>query len=109
MRVLEDNAATVLLSRCTKQSGKSGTFRPMVPYIEGLTNRGIFWLDPTPSKENPSDLRTESVAPPSEFFIKLRDIIRGETPFMYISDFVKNTIVEHGSSGTVVMSISSGG
>ena len=114
VRVLEDNAATVLLSRGTKQSGKSGHFRRMVSYIEGLTNKSIFWLDPTPSKENPSDLLTKSVTP-SELFIKLRDIIRGETPFMYVSDFVKDTIeqeriiVERSSSGSVILSTFAGG
>ena len=86
----------------------------MVSYIEGLTNKSNFWLDPTPSKENPSDLLTKSVTP-SELFIKLRDIIRGETPFMYVSDFVKDTIeqeriiVERSSSGSVILSTFAGG
>ena len=56
--MLEDNSATVQLSFGTGKAGKSGHFRRMVAYLEGLTNRSIFWLDHTPSKENPSDIMT---------------------------------------------------
>ena len=53
----------------------------MVAYLEGLTNRGILWLDYTPSKENPSDILTKSVTP-IEQFCRMRDVINGSNPVL---------------------------
>ena len=50
VRVLEDNIATVQLSMDTGKVGKSGHFKLMVSYLEGLTVRKIIWLEHTPSK-----------------------------------------------------------
>ena len=86
--MLEDNSATVQLSFGTGKAGKSGHFRRMVAYLEGLTNRSIFWLDHTPSKENPSDIMTKSVSP-AEQFIRMRDIVNGSNPVMFVSSKVK--------------------
>ena len=88
VRMLEDNSATVQLSFGTGKAGKSGHFRRMVAYLEGLTNRSIFWLDHTPSKENPSDIMTKSVSP-AEQFIRMRDIVNGSNPVMFVSSKVK--------------------
>ena len=88
VRVLEDNSATVTLSMGAAKSGKSGHFRRMVAYLEGLTNRGILWLDYTPSKENPSDILTKSVTP-IEQFCRMRDVINGSNPVLFMSQKVK--------------------
>ena len=86
--MLEDNSAAVQLSFGTGKAGKSGHFRRMVAYLEGLTNRSIFWLDHTPSKENPSDIMTKSVSPADQF-VRMRDIINGSNPVMFVSSKVR--------------------
>lgn len=88
VRMMEDNSACVTLSMGTAKSGKHGHFRRMVAYLECLTNRGIFWLDYTPSKENPSDILTKSVAPAEQFY-RMRDIINGSNPVLFISPKVE--------------------
>ena len=88
VRVLEDNIATVQLSMGTGKVGKSGHFRRMVSYLEGLTERKIIWLDHTPSKENPSDILTKSVTPADQF-CRMRDIINGTNPELFVSDKVQ--------------------
>ena len=88
VRMLDDNSATVQLSFGTGKAGKSGHFRRMVAYLEGLTNRSIFWLDHTPSKENPSDIMTKSVSPADQF-VRMRDIINGSNPVMFVSSKVR--------------------
>ena len=60
----------------------------MVAYLEGLTNRGILWLDYTPSKENPSDILTKSVTPADQFS-RMRDVINGRNPVLFVSDRVR--------------------
>ena len=89
--MLEDNSATVTLSMGAAKSGKSGHFRRMVAYLEGLTNRGILWLDYTPSKENPSDILTKSVTP-VEQFCRMRDVINGSNPVLFVSQKVKDIL-----------------
>ena len=91
VRVLEDNSATVTLSMGAAKSGKSGHFRRMVAYLEGLTNRGILWLDYTPSKENPSDILPKSVTP-IEQFCRMRDVINGSNPVLFVSQKVKDVL-----------------
>ena len=91
VRMLEDNSATVTLSMGTGKTGKSGHFRRMVAYLEGLTNRGILWLDYTPSKENPSDILTKSVTPADQFS-RMRDVINGRTPVLFVSDRVRKIV-----------------
>ena len=86
--MLEDNIATVQLSMGTGKVGKSGHFRRMVSYLEGLTERKIIWLDHTPSKENPSDILTKSVTPADQF-CRMRDIINGTNPELFVSDKVQ--------------------
>jgi len=87
VRVLEDNISAVQLSLGTGKL-KSGHFRRMVAYLEGLTDRGILWLDHTPSKENPSDIMTKSVSPADQFF-RMRDVINGTTPVLFVSNRVQ--------------------
>ena len=88
VRMMEDNSATVTLSYGDAKTGKHGHFRRMVAYLEGLTNRGIFWLDYTPSKENPSDILTKSVSPADQYY-RMRDIINGSNPVLFVSPKVK--------------------
>ena len=87
--MLEDNSAAVQLSFGTGKLGKSGHFRRMVAYLEGLTNRNIFWLDHTPSKENPSDIMTKSVSPAVQF-TRMRDVINGTNPVLFVSAKVRD-------------------
>ena len=89
VRMLEDNSAAVQLSFGTGKLGKSGHFRRMVAYLEGLTNRNIFWLDHTPSKENPSDIMTKSVSPAVQF-TRMRDVINGTNPVLFVSAKVRD-------------------
>ena len=56
VRMMDDNNACVTLVMGTAKNGKHGHFRRMVAYLKGLANRGIFWLDYTPSKENQRDI-----------------------------------------------------
>ena len=86
--MMEDNSACVTLSMGHAKSGKHGHFRRMVAYLEGLTNRGTFWLDNTPSKENPSDILTKSVTPADQFY-RMRDVINGSNPVLFVSTKVK--------------------
>uniref|UniRef100_A0A7S2CM41 Uncharacterized protein n=1 Tax=Octactis speculum TaxID=3111310 RepID=A0A7S2CM41_9STRA len=79
---------TVTLSYGDAKTGKHGHFRRVLAYLEGLTNRGIFWLDYTPSKDNPNDILTKSVSPADQYY-RMRDIINGSNPVLCISPKVK--------------------
>ena len=75
----------------------------MVAYLEGLTDRGIIWLDHTPSKENPSDIMTKSVTPADQFF-RMRDVIMGCTPVLFVSAKVREICQSYQSTAPVSVS-----
>ena len=48
-------------------------------------------MDYTPSKENPSDILTKSVTP-VEQFCRMRDVINGSNPVLFVSQKVKDIL-----------------
>ena len=91
VRVLEDNSATVQLAHGNKDSPKTGHYRRTVGFVEGKCLSGVMWLDDVPGTENWSDIFTKSVEP-SEQFYKLRDVIMGVNPTLFVSRGVADMI-----------------
>ena len=52
---------------------------------------GVMWLDDVPGVENWSDIFTKAVEP-SQQFGKLRDVIMGTTPTLFVSSGVSEII-----------------
>ena len=88
VRVMEDNAGVVQVAHGQNDSPKTGHFRRTQVSVEERCNQGKMWLDDVPGEENWSDIFTKSMKGAREFY-KLRDVVMGVTPEVYISRGVK--------------------
>ena len=91
VRVMEDNAGCVALAHGQKDTARSNHFKRTQAYVEGLVGRGVMWLDDVPGFHNPADIFTKgaSASLPVHRFKKLRDMVMGVTPGMYVSAGMK--------------------
>jgi len=84
VRVMEDNAGCVQVAHGQRDSPKTQHFRRCQMSVEEMCNQGKIWLDDVPGEENWSDIFTKSMKD-SRGFRKLREVIMGVTPVVYIS------------------------
>ena len=63
--------------------------------VEEMCNQGKIWLDDVPGEENWSDIFTKSMKD-SRGFRKLREVIMGVTPVVYISRGVESMMRTNG-------------
>jgi len=91
VRVMEDNAGCVALAHGQKDTARSNHFKRTQAYVEGLVGRGVMWLDDVPGFHNPADIFTKgpSGSLPVHRFKKLRDMVMGVVPEMYVSAGMK--------------------
>jgi len=84
VRVMEDNAGCVQVAHGQRDSPKTQGFRRTQVSVEEYCNRGVMWLDDVPGEQNWSDIFTKSMKD-SVGFRRLRDVVMGVTPEVYIS------------------------
>ena len=98
VRVFEDNSGCTSVAHGLKDTAKTGHFRRTCSQVEQYCVDGHMWLDWVPGSENPADIFTKAVKP-SEQFRKLRDVIMGITPVVYLSKSVLDMLRTNGASG----------
>jgi hypothetical protein len=95
VRVMEDNAGCVQVAHGQRDSPKTQHFRRCQMSVEEMCNRGKIWLDDVPGEENWSDIFTKSMKD-SRGFRKLREVVMGVTPVVYISRGVESMMQNNG-------------
>ena len=95
VRVMEDNAGCVQVAHGQRDSPKTQHFRRCQMSVEEMCNQGKIWLDDVPGDENWSDIFTKSMKD-SRGFRKLREVIMGVTPVVYISRGVDSMMRTNG-------------
>jgi hypothetical protein len=98
VRVYEDNSGCASVAHGLKDTAKTGHFRRTCSQVEQYCVDGHMWLDWVPGSENPADIFTKAVKP-AEQFKKLRDVVMGITPVVYISRAVEEILRTNGASG----------
>ena len=98
VRVFEDNSGCTSVAHGLKDTAKTGHFRRTCSQVEQYCVDGHMWLDWVPGSENPADIFTKAVKP-AEQFHKLRDVVMGITPVVYLSKAVQEMLRSNGTAG----------
>jgi len=98
VRVFEDNSGCTSVAHGLKDTAKTGHFRRTCSQVEQYCVDGHMWLDWVPGSENPADIFTKAVKP-AELFHKLRDVVMGITPVVYLSKAVQEMLRSNGTAG----------
>jgi hypothetical protein len=91
IRVMGDNQSTNLQATGDYKSSKSDHYRRVQFYVEDAVGQGLMWVDKVATADNIADIGTKQVTPVKQFE-KLRDIVQGVTPCIYLSDKVKEIL-----------------
>jgi hypothetical protein len=91
VRLLGDNQSANLQASGDYKSVKSDHYRRVQFYVEDSISQGIVWVDKVDTADNIADIGTKQVKP-IRSFQRLRDIAHGKTPFLYLSNTVKDIL-----------------